>query len=102
MQRYFPDYQNQPGCHQPGFGAFAQRPYLAGAQNTFFKCRWHATHDYRHVEPQAECLVDDRLQLCADFLIRRAASQLDRWDECCAQGGNALHTPGLLCTVRLG
>ena len=62
-------------CHTVPFPAFCARPYLVGLQDLKFACG-DAIHDFYHVEPQVDCLLDADRQLPVDFIVRCASDAL--------------------------
>lgn len=64
--------QDQKGlCRSPSFEHFLARPYIVGLQDMLFDCQ-QEIHDFYHVEPQFECLVDASGKLVADWVVRCA------------------------------
>lgn len=67
-----------PGCGMPSFARFLAQPWILGLQDMLFECIDHSlggpvgprTHDWYHIEPQAQCLFDASEKIAVDFILR--------------------------------
>jgi hypothetical protein len=65
--------KNNPHCRSPTFQHFLARPYIVGLQDMLYQCS-EPIHDFYHVEPQHDCLLNGfPQQLVTDWLLRYGA-----------------------------